>query len=240
MFLLKRSVTALLLLSLSWGVIAGELQIECTSGESKSCEQAADIIKSSALTIESFDSTQHWNSVKRLTGVAKAIVIFPKGGQAGFLFGFQWGNGILMMRDEHQWSEPVFIRFNSVMLGLLAGAQFSGGVGVILADDTLDQLVSSSISVGGTADATIGKGISGKVVGGPSGISTMMVSENRGLYFGGSIDAFQIRLDKKMNQAVYGDDFDPQQILTQSNEDHGVAVNLRKRLEGIGFRAIYN
>jgi lipid-binding SYLF domain-containing protein len=67
-----------------------------------------------------------------------------------------------------------------------------------------------------------------------------MVSENRGLYFGGSIDAFQLRLDQKMNQAVYGDDFDSQQILMQFDENHGVAANLRRRLEGIGFRAIYN
>ncbi|MCJ2376789.1 lipid-binding SYLF domain-containing protein [Vibrio sp. ZSDZ34] len=240
MFLFKRSMTATLLLVLSWGVIAGDLKIECASDDLKSCDQAAQILKDSAMKIEQFDSTPHWNSVKRLTGVAKAIVIFPEGGQAGFLFGFQWGNGILMMRDKHQWSQPVFIRFNSVMFGLLAGAQFSGGIGVILSDDALEQLVAASILVGGTADTTIGKGISGKVVGGPSGISTMMVSENRGLYFGGSIDAFQLRLDQKMNQAVYGDVFDPQQTLMQFDENHGVAANLRRRLEGIGFRAIYH
>lgn len=201
--------------------------------------QAERIVHLSAEKIDQFDSTQHWDSVKRLTGVAKAIVIFPSGGQAGFLVGAQWGNGILLTRNDHDWSEPVFVEFNSFMFGLLAGAQSIGGVGVILSDDVLDSMANSPIKVGGTADLTIGKGVSGKVIGGVSGVSSMMVSENRGLYFGGSIDTFQLRLDEDLNQAYYGENFNAELLLTQFDVNKGSAQNLRHRLAGIAYRAVY-
>ncbi|MGF1750074.1 lipid-binding SYLF domain-containing protein [Vibrio cionasavignyae] len=207
--------------------------------QSEEAKRASKVIALAAEEIDKFDSTAHWQSVKRLTGVAQAVVIFPIGGQAGFLVGAQWGEGILLTRHEHQWSEPVFVEFTSFMFGLLAGAQKIGGIGVILSDEVVDDLVQQPIKMGGTADLTIGSGVSGKVVGGTSGISAMMVSENTGLYFGGSIDTFQIKLNQPLNQALYGDDVDILQVLERYDSDQGYAQTLRKRLEGIAYRAVY-
>ncbi|MCL9776881.1 lipid-binding SYLF domain-containing protein [Vibrio methylphosphonaticus] len=210
-----------------------------TPPQSEDAKRALQVIASAAEEIDKFDSTAHWKSVKRLTGVAQAVVIFPTGGQAGFLVGAQWGEGILLTRHKHQWSEPVFVEFTSFMFGLLAGAQKIGGIGVILSDDVVDNLIQQPIKIGGTADLTLGSGVSGKVIGGTSGISAMMVSENKGLYFGGSIDTFQIQLNQPLNQALYGDDVDTLQVLDRYDSDTGYAQTLRKRLEGIAYRAVY-
>lgn len=210
----------------------------CASDE-KSREQAQQLIDKASEKIDMFDSTEHWESVKNLTGVAKAIVVFPSGGQAGFLIGAQWGRGILLTRDDHRWSEPVFVKFHSAMIGLLAGAQHISGVGVILSDDVLENLKSSPTKVGGTADLTVGKGVSGKVIGGTGGVSAMMVSENKGLYFGGSIDTFTLSLDNDLNQALYGDDFSAEKVLSNYDTHQGEAQNLRNRLEGVAYRAVY-
>ncbi|MFA0086959.1 lipid-binding SYLF domain-containing protein [Vibrio sp. 10N.261.51.F12] len=200
---------------------------------------AIRMIENAAEKIDKFDSTEHWDSVKRLTGVAKAILIFPAGGQVGFLLGAQWGEGILMTRHGQQWSEPIFVEFNSAMFGLLVGAQKIGGIGVILSDDVIDDLVASPIKVGGTADLTVGSGISGKVIGGTSGISAMMVSENTGLYFGGSIDTFQLKLNASLNRAMYGEGADLSAVLNRFESEQGYAQTLRKRLEGIAYRSVY-
>ncbi|GMQ48180.1 hypothetical protein VB10N_31790 [Vibrio sp. 10N] len=202
-------------------------------------DKANTIIAQAAQNIDEFDSAAHWESVKNVTGVAKAIVIFPSGGQAGFILGAQWGKGILLTRDGHQWSEPVFVKFRSAMFGLLAGAQKIKGVGVILSDDVVEQLQSGSTKIGGTADVTIGDGVSGKVVGGTSGISAMMVSQNKGLYFGGSIDTFNMTLDNTLNHAIYGESFSVDEVLTNFAPYSGEAQNLRRRLEGIAYRAVY-
>lgn len=209
------------------------------SSDQRMTEKANAMIVSAAQNIDEFDSAPHWESVKNVTGIAKAIVIFPSGGQAGFLLGAQWGSGILLTRDAHDWSEPVFVKFRSAMFGLLAGAQKINGVGVILSDDVVEQLQSGPTKVGGTADVTVGSGVSGKVVGGTSGISAMMVSQNKGLYFGGSIDTFNMTLDDKLNYALYGDDFAVEKVLTNYDHQSGQAQNLRRRLEGIAYRAVY-
>ncbi|AYV24155.1 MULTISPECIES: lipid-binding SYLF domain-containing protein [Vibrio] len=209
------------------------------SSDNQSFRQAHAIIVDSAEKIDQFDSTSHWDSVKNLTGVAKAIVIFPSGGQGGFLLGMQRGQGILMTRQAHHWSQPVFINFNSFMFGLLAGGQSISGVGVVLSNDVLSTLQQEPFKLGGTADLTIGKGVSGKVIGGTSGISAMMVSENKGLYFGGSIDTFQLSLNDQLNTAYYGEGFDLEHILSNFDDSQGKAQSLRKRLEGISYRAVF-
>ncbi len=224
-----------------WSCFASLLLISshAYSDDREMIEQANAILDKAAQNIDEFDSVSHWESVKNVTGVAKAIVIFPSGGQAGFLLGAQWGKGILLTRDAHHWSEPVFVTFRSAMFGLLAGAQKINGVGVILSDDVVEQLQSGSTKIGGTADVTIGNGVSGKVVGGTNGISAMMVSQNKGLYFGGSIDTFNMTLDDKLNNALYGDDFSVETVLTNYDHQSGQAQNLRRRLEGIAYRAVY-
>lgn len=144
-----------------------------------------------------------------------------------------------MTRQAHHWSEPVFINFNSFMFGLLAGAQSISGVGIVLSNDVLAELQNPPIKLGGTADLTIAKGVSGKVIGGTSGISAMMVSENKGLYFGGSIDTFQLSLNHQFNTAYYGEGFDLEGVLSNYDHNQGKAQNLRKRLEGISYRAVF-
>ncbi|GAL37668.1 hypothetical protein JCM19240_6846 [Vibrio maritimus] len=210
------------------------------ASDEKNSEKAQLLIEQASEKIDMFDSTEHWESVKNLTGVAKAILVFPSGGQAGFVLGAQWGKGILLTRNDHRWSEPVFVKFHSAMIGLLAGAQHISGVGVILSNDVLESLKSGPTKVGGTADLTVGKGVSGKVIGGTGGVSAMMVSENKGLYFGGSIDTFTLSLDKDLNQALYGDDFSLEAVLSNYDANRGKAQNLRNRLEGVAYRAVYH
>ncbi len=61
------------------------------SSTRQSYQQAHTIIARSAEKIDQFDSTAHWDSVKNLTGVAKAIVVFPFGGQGGLLIVYSEG-----------------------------------------------------------------------------------------------------------------------------------------------------
>ncbi len=67
----------------------------------------------------------------------------------------------------------------------------------------------------------------------------MMVSENKGLYFGGSIDTFQLSLNDELNKAYYGEGFDLERVLSNFDDNQGTAQSLRKRLEGISYRAVF-
>ncbi|UPQ89457.1 lipid-binding SYLF domain-containing protein [Vibrio sinaloensis] len=233
------SVLLLFLMSISSGAAlaqSSQQQVET----SKLQTQSNNLVKISEQQFSRFNSNQYWDSVKTTTGIAKAILIVPKSHQLGFVLGAQWGRGILLARKEQQWSAPVFVKFNSVMFGLLAGAQKVEGIGVILSNDMLNQISSKPFRVGATADLTIAKGISGKVVGGKDGISTLMVSENSGLFFGGSIDAITFRPDSELNTATYGSSVNIDDILSHKiHPDHPQSANLRNMLETAAFNAVY-
>ncbi|EKO3484855.1 lipid-binding SYLF domain-containing protein [Vibrio fluvialis] len=190
--------------------------------------------------LNNFNTNTRWDSVKNTIGSAKAVLLLPNGGQVGYMLGAQWGEGILLARRNQNWSQPVFVKVHSAMFGLLAGLQKVSAIGIMLRDDYAEQAQSASIQLGGTADLTIVKGVSGKVVGGTDGISTLMVSENSGLYFGGSMDAFAIRENSDLNQQLYGEQFDSSTTLQNFSLSENPTVRaIQNDLERIAIHAVF-
>ncbi|MGR5193483.1 lipid-binding SYLF domain-containing protein [Vibrio rotiferianus] len=204
-------------------------------------EKARGVMQQADAQFTRFDENQYWDSVKTTTGIAKAIVIFPNSHQLGFIVGAQWGKGIMLTRQNHQWSAPVFVRYRSMMFGLLAGIQQVQGIGVILSDDVVEDIMNKPLRLGASADLTVVKGVSGKVVAGKDGISALMISENRGAYFGGSMDSVQITPDNALNRAVYGPTVNIDKILNHEEYPRlPLADNLIQRLEVSSFNSVFN
>ncbi|WP_047043334.1 lipid-binding SYLF domain-containing protein [Vibrio mexicanus] len=212
-----------------------------SSAQQRMYEKATDVLQQADSQFMRFDENEYWDSVKTTTGIAKAVVIFPSSHQLGFIVGAQWGRGIMLTRQNHQWSAPVFVRYSSLMFGLLAGMQQVQGIGVILSDDVVKDIMKKPLRLGASADLTIIKGVSGKLVAGAEGISALMISENRGAYFGGSMDSVQITPDNTLNRAVYGPKVDIDKILSHEvSPSSPLADNLVKRLEVSAFNSVFN
>ena len=191
--------------------------------------------------MQQFLTDEHWAAVRNLTGVARAIFIMPKGGQFGFVVGTQWGKGILLVRHHHQWSHPLFVEINSLQIGLLAGAQSVSGIGILLSDAALKQVINGEFKAGGSADLTLGPGVSGKAAGGVKGIEMLMVSSNKGVFLGGSFEGVQLKLDEAMNQDAYGDNFDVTSIANFNEQPLiPLASSLRQQLADVAYNAVFN
>lgn len=116
------------------------------------------------------------------------------------------------------------------MQGLLAGGQKVNSVGVMLDSATVDTLAGGrAFRLGGSADATLVKGVSGKVVGGKDGISAMMALRTKGAYLGGSVDFIWFSLDKKRNAAMYGEDFNARETLNSFDHRSTESQSLANR-----------
>ncbi|MGW8248316.1 MAG: lipid-binding SYLF domain-containing protein, partial [Acidiferrobacterales bacterium] len=164
--------------------------------------------------VTKFFTAEHWEAVRNLTGVARAVVIVPRGGQVGFLVGGQWGKGFMFIRHGENWSDPVFVRMSSLQLGFLAGGQSVGLIGALLTRRALDRVLAGKAMVSGSGDLTIGAGVSARAAGGTTGgIEFMSVSSDKGLYFGGSFEDLHIRVDQKLNRLAYGKNFDLDKIV---------------------------
>jgi len=190
--------------------------------------------------VNNFFTKKHWEAVRNLTGIARAVVILPRGGQVGLIIGGEWGKGVMFVRHGENWSDPVFVKLGSFQLGFLAGGQSVDLIGALLTKRALDRVLAGKALVSGTGDFTVGAGISARAAGGTTGgIELLSVSTDKGLYFGGSIEDLHIRVDKKMNRLAYGKDFDLNAIVKSVGGTFAPARDLRQKLQLAAHQAIW-
>ncbi len=203
------------------------------TGKSEALVAAAEPIMRNFLT------AKHWEAVRNLTGVARAVFVAPSGGQVGLIAGGQWGRGILLVRHGQQWSDPVFIKLGALQIGLLAGFQRVDAAGAILSQAALERVLAGKSRVSGSGDATIGVGVSGKVAGSASGIELLLASTNKGVYLGGAFEGLRISLDEHLNRMAYGNDFDLEKIIKTEGGAYPPADRIRAMLETAAHEAVW-
>lgn len=201
--------------------------------------EAETLLESASLGMDSFLTKEHWSAVKSLTGVAKAVFILPDVKQAGVIVGGFKGQGILLVRHVHEWSDPIFVSFSGLQAGLLVGGQKFNGAGVILTENALSDILEGNFKLGGAADTTVGPGISGRVAGSKGGIELLMVSENKGVFLGGAFEGVKLQPNIDMNKAVYGEDFDIGEILEKVGGNITQTIELRNALEKTAYQAVF-
>ncbi len=198
------------------------------------------LLKSSEPLIENFMTAERWEGVRNLTGVARAVIIIPGGGQAGFILGGQWGKGFLLVRHGMEWSDPVFVKMGAFQFGLLIGGQKVGLVGAVLTDSALERILAGKTRLSGTGDLTVGLGVSGRAAGsGSGGIEVLTISTNKGVYLGGSIEGLKIWIDQSMNQMAYGNDYNLDAITGGPGGNYQPAMNLRAMLSKAAKQAVW-
>jgi lipid-binding SYLF domain-containing protein len=200
----------------------------------------ATLLRSAEPLVNKFFTAKRWEAVRNLTGIARAVVIIPKGGQAGLIVGGEWGKGFMFIRHGEKWSDPVFVKFGSFQIGLLAGGQSVGLIGALLTKRALDRVLAGKSLLSGSGDFTVGVGLSARAAGGTTGgIEMLSVSKDKGLYFGGSAEDLRIRVDKEMNRLAYGKNFDLNAILHSSNGTYAPARELREKFRKAAHQAVW-
>ena len=228
---LMRRYAILLLLSLVPGV---------ATANSSSSATPVTLLESAEPLVNKFFTTERWEAVRNLTGVARGVVILPRGGQVGLLIGGQWGKGFMFVRHGENWSDPVFVKMSSLQLGFLAGGQSVDLIGALLTKRALERVLTGKAMVGGSGDLTVGAGISARAAGGTTGgIEFMSVSTDKGLYFGGSVEDLHIRVDQKMNHLAYGKNFDLDNIVSSAHGTYAPARDLREKLKHAAHQAVW-
>jgi lipid-binding SYLF domain-containing protein len=127
----------------------------------------------------------------------------------------------------------------ALQIGLLIGGQKVDAAGAILSCEGLDLILSGKSRLSGSANLTIGVGVSGKAAGGKGGIQVLMVSSNKGAYFGGSFEGLRISADQKLNREAYGPDFDLNKIIKNKGGAYQPADNIRAMLEKAAHEAVW-
>jgi lipid-binding SYLF domain-containing protein len=148
------------------------------------------------------DKTIPMNILERATCVA----VVPGMIKGAFVFGGQYGQGVVTCRTGHGWSAPVFIRMAGGSWGLQIGGQSTDLVLVAVNDRGLQDLLKNKFKIGGDASAAAGP------VGRAGQASTdwrmnaelLSYSRNKGLFAGIDLDGTSVSQNSEDTEVYFG------------------------------------
>jgi lipid-binding SYLF domain-containing protein len=164
---------------------------------------------------------------------ARAILIVPGLVKGGFIFGAEGGDGVLLARTRHGWSDPAFYSLGSASFGLQIGLEQAQLVMFIMSDRALRGIEEGKVKLGAGAGLTIvtlGAAAEGATPANLAG-DIIVWSKAQGAYGGITVNGSVIAPEEGTNAEFYGHPASVPQILhTSSNSD---AARLRANLAGV-------
>ncbi len=205
-------------------VAANVPALRAESGSSYSAQQ--ELIDSCAITFKSLMADPNMGWLRTHIQSAKGIFICPTYMKGAFIFGADGGTGVLLGRDNRSgsWSYPAFYGMGSISFGFQAGAEVSEIVLLVMTDNGMDALLSTSFKLG--ADASVA---AGPVGAGAKAQTTdiLAFARSRGLFGGISIEGAVITSRDSWNRKYYGRDIRPVDIIIRRNVSNPGADALR-------------
>jgi SH3 domain-containing YSC84-like protein 1 len=170
---------------------------------------AAKVVLNQILAAQ--DSTIPTDILKSATCVA----VVPGMVKGAFIFGAQYGQGVVTCRTGHGWSAPVFIRMAGGSFGFQIGGQSTDLILVAVNDRGFQDLLKSKFKIGGDASAAAGP------VGRAGQASTdwkmnaelLSYSRNKGVFAGISLDGTSVTQNTEDTTTYYGAPQDFQHVL---------------------------
>ncbi|MFM7519650.1 MAG: YSC84-related protein [Planctomycetota bacterium] len=175
-------------------VAFGQQEVETVVGARNALDQF------SGLAIESIPPA--------MLTAAEGVAIFPNMIKGGFIFGVNYGRGVLLVRrPDRTWSAPVMVTMGGGSVGFQAGVQAADIVLVFATPRSLQgMLAGQKVTLG--ADASIAAGPVGRTANAGTdarlGAEIYSYARSRGLFLGVSLGGSDLSVDNNANAQLYG------------------------------------
>jgi lipid-binding SYLF domain-containing protein len=209
----------------------------CSTGSTPGAQQT--LVDRATLTVNDMMTQTVSDDPKDLLRRAKAVMVCPRIFKAGFFFGGEGGNCVLLARAGNgTWSYPAFYTIGSGSFGLQFGISDSQLIMMVLTEKGLNALLDSQIKLGanaGIAIATLGAGIQGSTTT-AVGADIVAFSASRGLFGGVALEGSVMSADTPADQTYYGRPYGPRELVMQMQGSNPGADPLRDVLTRYGTR----
>ena len=138
---------------------------------------------------------------------AQGIAVIPSFLKAGFIFGADYGKGVLVRRSpDGTWSDPAFVTIGGGNFGLQIGAESTDLILVFTTPRSLDAIEHGKLLLGGTISVAAGPvGRSGYAATDATlRTEVFSYSRSRGIFAGVALDGAALSLDYAANRDFYG------------------------------------
>jgi lipid-binding SYLF domain-containing protein len=145
------------------------------------------------------------------------IAIIPEVIRAGLMIGGRHGKGVFIVRTKDGgWSDPSFLSLTGGSIGWQAGVQSADVILVFMTPRSIENIAKGDFTLG--ADVGVAAGPLGRTAEASTNYELkaeiLSYSRSRGLFAGLTFQGSSITLDRKANQAFYGLDIPPEDILS--------------------------
>ncbi len=175
-------------------------------------------INNSAQVLQEIMNTPDKSIPQELLESAKCIAIIPGAKKFAFIAGGEYGKGLITCRTAQGWSAPLFLTVGGGSFGLQIGGSSTDLVMIFRNRDGFDSLLSDKFKIG--ADATAAAGSVGRHADATTDIKMnteiLTWSRSRGIFAGISLDGAVVEPDQSGNDAMYGANTRPREILAGS------------------------
>jgi lipid-binding SYLF domain-containing protein len=191
---MKSLMATLLLLNLAWGAMA----LDKASLDQKAQKLLAKF--------EAMQAKPDKCVRAEVLRKAQGIILLDRT-KAGFVFAYQGGGGVAMVKDKKgNWSPLAFMKADEASIGFQIGGQQTFLVILLMNEQSAKTLTAdAAFEVGGEARGTAGDnsaGTEGKVEDVPR--SVLVYDERQGLFGGAAVKGGAISPDHDANQVYYG------------------------------------
>jgi len=144
---------------------------------------------------------------------AKGIILLDRT-KAGFIFAYQGGSGVVMVKDDSgNWSPPAFLSANEASLGLQIGGEQNFFVILLMNTNATAALMNPTIDFGGEARGTAGDKSKGREREFTSEQAVIVYSDRSGLFGAAAIKGGSIGPDDNANVTYYNQAVSLKEIL---------------------------
>jgi lipid-binding SYLF domain-containing protein len=200
---MKKLIAMLLVLNLAWGAVA----LDKTSLDQKAQKLLAKF--------ESMQEKPDKRVSAEVLRKAQGIILLDRT-KAGFIFAYQGGAGMAMVKDKKgKWSPLAFVKADEASLGFQIGGQQTFLVILLMNEQSAKTLIAdAAFEFGGEARGTAGNnsaGVEGKVE--DIERSVLIYDDREGLFGGAAVKGGAITPDHDANRVYYGAPVAMHQIL---------------------------
>jgi SH3 domain-containing YSC84-like protein 1 len=191
------------------------LPVLLLAGAGQSSADESSRIHNAATVLQELHATPDKDVPADLWEKAACVGVIPSLKKGAFIFGGEYGRGVMSCRKGAGWSAPMFLALEKGSWGFQAGAESIDLVLVFMNKSGVEKLLNNKVTLG--ADASAAAGPVGRTATAATDAQMkaqiLSYSRSQGVFAGVSLSGGSLRPDTDANKDVYGADVQTRDIL---------------------------
>jgi lipid-binding SYLF domain-containing protein len=196
-------------------LVAVSLVMAAVGTQAQSSTKERQRIAEAAAVLKEIHAVPDKDIPRDLWDKAECVLVIPSLKKAAFVFGGEYGKGLMSCRRNAGWSAPIFMELGKGSWGLQIGAQSIDLVLLVMNESGVQKLLRNKVSLG--AEASIAAGPVGRDARAATDAQLqaeiLSYSRTQGLFAGINLSGGVVRSDEDDNQDLYGPNVAPKDVL---------------------------